>query len=1299
MNVDRNKLILWSPHLSEHFIVVSSTIRLYEKRSTNATSAAATTTAAAVPAASADGSASSPYRLLDSVTYPQQSIRAVAWSPSPSQPLLVCAGLLSGKVAILRLKEDVKVVRELDPHYQRQCHALAFNPIQQQLLAVGLERQRNSPGVLVWDIDRGSHTALVAATRSGSEVAQQPTAASVPASSPAAAVLVRLPLPVVPPLAPLQLLRVHAPSPIPPSLSTAAATATSTASASSSSSTMSISLHKRSAVPVESVTEAAFRLSTSEAATSLAWHPSNPSLLAVGTGSKWLRLYDTRDRVRGGASASVVAHSRAVQGLRYDPHEHQRVASWSEDGLVKLWDHRMLTAPVLAMHSSGSKQAKARAVVEVDFCPTAPSLLATISKEEDFVRLWDLSASLPQSEEEVRAVCALPEQSDCPPMRKVRTTGGGGWLSSLSWHPLHRQRLLVVSREGMVEEMRLHDDAIAAWAPDGELCCGLDDRLDVLEGGEVQKTDIGCAMRERAMQGYALDVERNRSIARQRKEEELQRVWDWMAQSAAAGGRGAGGGGERREAADGDGGAAASAGERWSASLEPTQRVLSYDGVMAALLPPEELSRFQLDLSNAAAAHGHYTQHLAQLTSAPSASAAGLTQPLPPSASSPQSLATSASSSASAFHSATSPSPHSSTSSPASSPSSSSVYDSVMIQPAWCVPPSKVYLSDGRLSALHRCGWFDLFTPQSSTALLRRGGRPSVAAVNLETRLQGLEGRAEYEYAAMLSVFHLDLPRALHSLKLGAADERRREARRGGGSSRPDDGRGEGGRGGVGGGEDLGLVALALAGYQATPMGGAGRGASGSGAGSALEGSSLWARTFSSTLAQQPMSTPLKAIFSFLSVPHPSVQSRHTFSALLSAEPLLSFPDRLAFACRFLPDADLFAFVREAALQAIDRGQLEGLLLTGLGAGSGGVRLLQKHLDITGDVQTVALLSCFAHREGGGGGAAAGRAERWLSTYRALLNQWQLWTQRALLDVARASIHTSQPTHRPHAHTTHNHHQPGAPTPHSTAHHQQLAYSAQQQPRGAVSGHPQQSSTSTSAPAGSSSSSSPALPSAASAPHLPHVSVRCTWCGSSLALSSSSSSSSSSSAAARGARGLSSSFVRGCPHCRKSLPRCALCLLSLDAALAPAAVAHHRGPALRGAGSHSSGGTGASTPAHGHAHVAHSSKAGAGTARAGRARNGSSRASLEERGGSGSSGAGMEEDDAGGVGLVDKGAAAAGGACGASGVVGWFSWCQRCRHGGHAEHLRDWFAHHLTCPVFDCHCHCNAHTASDAHTA
>ena len=46
------------------------------------------------------------------------------------------------------------------------------------------------------------------------------------------------------------------------------------------------------------------------------------------------------------AARSVVAHARGVHGVTFDPFHERRLATYSEDGIVKLWDMRRLVEPV-----------------------------------------------------------------------------------------------------------------------------------------------------------------------------------------------------------------------------------------------------------------------------------------------------------------------------------------------------------------------------------------------------------------------------------------------------------------------------------------------------------------------------------------------------------------------------------------------------------------------------------------------------------------------------------------------------------------------------------------------------------------------------------------------------------------------------------------------------------------------------------------------------------------------------------------------------------------------------------------
>ncbi len=125
---------------------------------------------------------------------------------------------------------------------------------------------------------------------------------------------------------------------------------------------------------------------------------------------------------------------------------------------------------------------------------------------------------------------------------------------------------------------------------------------------------------------------------------------------------------------------------------------------------------------------------------------------------------------------------------------------------------------------------------------------------------------------------------------------------------------------------------------------------------------------------------------------------------------------------RYLPWKSLLRFIDRWTDNCISEGNLEGMLLLGLG--TEGMGLLQAYLDRTGDVQTVALLGCRQEIGRFGCGSlremstapdsgaedravttssvhvTAPRFKEWMSCYRSLLNHWQMWHARATLDIA-----------------------------------------------------------------------------------------------------------------------------------------------------------------------------------------------------------------------------------------------------------------------------------------------------------
>ena len=105
--------------------------------------------------------------------------------------------------------------------------------------------------------------------------------------------------------------------------------------------------------------------------------------------------------------------------------------------------------------------------------------------------------------------------------------------------------------------------------------------------------------------------------------------------------------------------------------------------------------------------------------------------------------------------------------------------------------------------------------------------------------------------------------------------------------------------------------------------------------------------------------------------------------------------DRLGFAVTFLDDAALENFMEREWEGMAGAGRLEGLVLSG--GDQEGVQLLQSFVDRTADVQTVSwmavkVLSLEL--------AKSDQVTAWIESYRTLLDQWNMFSVRAELDIA-----------------------------------------------------------------------------------------------------------------------------------------------------------------------------------------------------------------------------------------------------------------------------------------------------------
>ncbi|ODV78556.1 uncharacterized protein CANTADRAFT_26607 [Suhomyces tanzawaensis NRRL Y-17324] len=121
----------------------------------------------------------------------------------------------------------------------------------------------------------------------------------------------------------------------------------------------------------------------------------------------------------------------------------------------------------------------------------------------------------------------------------------------------------------------------------------------------------------------------------------------------------------------------------------------------------------------------------------------------------------------------------------------------------------------------------------------------------------------------------------------------------------------------------------------------------------------------------------------------------------------LPLRERLGVALRFLSDKDLNVYLNRIADSVVTKGELEGLILTGITPR--GIDLLQSFVDRTSDVQTAALISAFACPRY----FADNRVKHWVDCYRGLLDSWGYFGVRAKFDVARTKLsknHAGNPT-------------------------------------------------------------------------------------------------------------------------------------------------------------------------------------------------------------------------------------------------------------------------------------------------
>ncbi|XP_031568130.1 GATOR complex protein MIOS-like [Actinia tenebrosa] len=249
---------------------------------------------------------------------------------------------------------------------------------------------------------------------------------------------------------------------------------------------------------------------------------------------------------------------------------------------------------------------------------------------------------------------------------------------------------------------------------------------------------------------------------------------------------------------------------------------------------------------------------------------------------------------------------------------------------------AKVYCSEERQTALSLCGWD--FGEVNGT---------------LADFLKQLQMKGMYERAATIALFNNDIRQAIDIL---SAASKAATTNPNHNSKVP--------------GMVFNMVAMALSGYT-------------------VEKEALW-RQMCRKLCSEIESPYLRAAFTFLTT------EDGNFDNILN-ESRIEVEDRVAFACKFLPDNKLASYINNLTAKMIEKGDLNGILLTGMTQDC--VDLLEKYVNRTTDIQTASLIIINSSPNIPPEIAKDSRVNTWIQSYRNLLDMWRLWHQRAKLDI------------------------------------------------------------------------------------------------------------------------------------------------------------------------------------------------------------------------------------------------------------------------------------------------------------
>ncbi|KAG0222589.1 hypothetical protein BGW41_005933 [Actinomortierella wolfii] len=967
--------LLWSPHPNHNqFLIGSTELRLFEWVPEVGPAVFSATTKWVLPRPPGDDKDGKPHATPVAVNTDVALMKCFTWSPDPNYMDLTAVGLTTGKTLLIRMHrsepwvfddradeyapdtprqvsiaQNQRTYPSFSARHSRACNVVAFSKGAPNLLAVGLDKVRNDYCLMIWDTEQ----AMTQQSR-GSDSSYAPSGSITTADR-------------------RQTARGQGTT---SRFSRPAEIAESYFGADSRLSMNPLSLTdgmgtakalRASAYEDSASSGPLCQYGSSEVITSCAWFTNEPKSLVAGMGLKYLRVYDTREDQN--SPASMIISTKAVHGICMDPFNNYRMASCSDDGIIKIWDIRNPSHSLLSFYTGPKAVSPSSAtLVRIQFSPKRSGLLASLTKDATCIKVWDIqegtarqttsTRTLPRVDTSLSDIGAsnistnsngfLSKSMDKDGMSAVaaavaaaaggslgrdagseenevgvpilwksrRTRPSSKPIQSFAWIPTlvssSTSGLISINKEYLIETTLLKETSHVAWEPRGSL---------VVSGGN----NISCFPSQRSMAVTAPEPAPQHGFSQVQKRNSKVMNLHLPANRKAGGTTGT----TDKVHPFSTSSAAANTtphsittGQGLGATTQVSSLAVSSSGVTntAGL---GELTR-RGSIGTLLATNWHF---------------GGGTISATPQVDEILEHDISVVMRENAIRGY----------------SMDAMGNSALVSPgplkdfwAWMVRAEKIAQSDGA-----RIGKFD-FSFQGVWTVLLGTGVSRRSTPGSTPRVMSPLPRSSSEAGSQLTKQADEIP-IVPTLKLAQHDK-------------------------------LKLMSIVVAGFSKNHTSITGTTLSGIGSGQSEKASSVAWREQCRAHAREQESPYIRAIFSFIA----SGDWRDVLE-----EESLSLADRIGVALRFLGDDELMVYIQTLAENMIQEGRIDGILLTGLT--EQGLDLLSNYVNRTGDVQTVALAASVAVPRY----FKDSRVDEWVEHYRELLDRWQLYYTRARFDIAR----------------------------------------------------------------------------------------------------------------------------------------------------------------------------------------------------------------------------------------------------------------------------------------------------------